>query len=126
MKFKHIIEKADFIANISDWWLNVHGQGIINYISTSQPVFYKSTYTRDNRHYITDELKAVNDLGPQKIFAMVTDNAVNMKAAWSKVGGVLPSHHTHWLCCSCIESAPQGHHGTGNNGYTLQESQGNG
>ena len=45
--------------------------------------------TRDNRHtslYIADELKAViNDLGPQKVFALVTDNAVNMKAAWSKV-----------------------------------------
>ena len=36
--------------------------------------------------YIADELKAViNDLGPQKVFALVTDNAANMKAAWSKV-----------------------------------------
>ena len=63
---------------------------IINYIiSTPQPVFYKSTDTRDNRHpslYIADELKAViNDLGPQKVFALVTDNAANMKAAWSKM-----------------------------------------
>ena len=59
---------------------------IINYIiSTPQPVFYKSTDTRDNRHtslYIADELKAViNDLGPQKVFSLVTDNAANMKAA---------------------------------------------
>ena len=74
---------------ISDGWLNVRGQGIINYIiSTPQPVFYKSTDTRDNRHtglYISDELKAViNNLGPQKVFALVTDNATNMKAAWSK------------------------------------------
>ena len=66
------------------------GQGIINYIiSTPQPVFYKSTVTRDNRHtslYIADELKAViNDLGPQKVFVLVTDNAANMKAAWSQV-----------------------------------------
>ena len=90
MKVKQIIEKADCIAVISDRWSNVCGQGIINYIiSTPQPVFYKSTDTRDNRHtglYIADELKAViNDLGPQKVFAPVTDNAANMKAAWSKV-----------------------------------------
>ena len=89
MKVKQIIEKADCIAIISDVWSNVRGQGIINYIiSTPQPVFYKSKYTRDNRHtglYIADELKAVlNDLGPQKVFALVTDNAANMKAAWSK------------------------------------------
>ncbi|GAA6089231.1 uncharacterized protein LOC122142485 [Tachysurus ichikawai] len=42
-------------------WSN--GKGIINYIvTTPQPVFYKSTGTKDNRHtgpYIADELKAV-------------------------------------------------------------------
>ena len=27
----------------------------------------------------------INDLGPQKVYALVTDNAANMKAAWSKV-----------------------------------------
>jgi hypothetical protein len=31
-------------------------------------------------------MKAViNDLGTQKVFALVTDNAANMKAAWSNV-----------------------------------------
>ena len=62
----------------------------MNYIiSTPQPVFYKSTDIRDNRHislFIADELKVViNDLGSQKVFALMTDNATNMKAAWSKV-----------------------------------------
>jgi hypothetical protein len=52
-------------------------QGIINYIiSTPQPVFYKTTDTRDNIHIgfkIADELKAViNGLGPQKVFALLT------------------------------------------------------
>ena len=111
VKVKQIIEKADCIAIISDGWSNVCGQGIINYISTPQPVFYKSTDTRDNKHtglYIADELNTViNDLGPQKVFALVIDNAVNMKAAWSKVESY-----------PRIESAPQGHHGTENNGYT--------
>ena len=90
VKVKQIIEKADCIAIISDGWSNVRGQGIINYIiANPQPVFYKSTDTRDNRHtglFIADELKVViNDLGPQKVFALVTNNAANMKAAWSKV-----------------------------------------
>ncbi|XP_071230465.1 uncharacterized protein [Salvelinus alpinus] len=95
VEVKQIIEKADCIAIISDGWSNVHGQGIINYIiSTPQPVFYKRTNTRDNRHtilYIADELKAViNDLGPQKVFALVTDNAASMKAAWFKVEEFYP------------------------------------
>ena len=89
-KVKQTIDKADCIAVISDGWSNAWGQGIINYIvSTPRPVFYKSTDTKDNRHtgpYIADELKAViNDLGPEKVFAL-TDNAANMKAAWAKVG----------------------------------------
>lgn len=92
VKVKQIIEEAECIAIISDGWLNVW---IINYIiSTPQPLLYKSTDTRDNRHtglYIADELKAViNDLGPQKVFALVTDNAANMKAAWSKVEEAYP------------------------------------
>ena len=74
MKVKQIIEKAAYIAIISEKWLNVHGQGIINYIiSTPQPVFYKSTDTRDNRHiglFIADGLRwaVINDLGPQKVY----------------------------------------------------------
>ena len=84
---------------------NVRGQGIINYIiSTPQPIFYKSTDTRDNRHtglYIADELNAIiNDLGPQKLFALVTDNAANMKAAWSKVEESYP--HTTPIGCAAL------------------------
>jgi len=94
-KVKETIDKADCIAVISDGWSNVRGQGIINYIvSTPRPLFYKSTETKANRHtgpYIADELKAViNDLGPEKVFALVTDNAANMKAAWAKVEETYP------------------------------------
>ena len=104
MKVKQIVEKADCIAIISDGWSNVCGQGIINYIiSTPQPVFDKSTDTRDNRHtglYIADELKAViNDLGPQKVFALVTDQAAFMFAALSKVEESYP-HITPISCAA--------------------------
>jgi hypothetical protein len=48
VKVKQIIEKADCIEIISDGWSNVRGKGIISYIiSTPQPVFYKSTDTRN-------------------------------------------------------------------------------
>ena len=86
VKVKQIIEKADCIAIISDGWSNICGQGIINIISTPQPVFYKSTDTRDNRHQsLHCRWAEGSHLGPQKVFALVTDNAVNLKAAWSKV-----------------------------------------
>ncbi|XP_064841857.1 palmitoleoyl-protein carboxylesterase notum1a-like [Oncorhynchus masou masou] len=69
-------------------------------------VFYKSTDTRDNRHtslYIADELKAViNDLGPQKVFALVTDQAAFMFAALSKVEESYP-HITPIGYLKCIK-----------------------
>ena len=95
-KVKQTIDKADCISVIFDGWSNVRGQGIINYIvSTPRPVFYKSTDTKVNWHtgpYIAGELKAViNDLGPEKVFAPVTDNTANMKAAWAKVEETYPN-----------------------------------
>ncbi|XP_033988379.1 uncharacterized protein LOC117484064 [Trematomus bernacchii] len=94
-KVKQTIDKADCISVISDGWSNIRGQGIINYIvTTPQPVFYKSVDTKDNRHtgqYIADELKVIiNDLGPEKVFALVTDNAANMKVAWAHVEETYP------------------------------------
>ena len=56
--------------------------------------------TRDTGLYIADELKAViNDLGPQKVLTLVTDNAVSMKAAWSKVEQSYP-HITSIGCAA--------------------------
>lgn len=94
-KVKQTVDKADCISVISDGWSNVRGQGIINYIvTTPQPVFYKRTDTKDNRHtgpYIANELKVViNDLGPEKIFTLVTDNVPNMKVAWAHVEETYP------------------------------------
>ncbi|CAI5689300.1 unnamed protein product [Oreochromis niloticus] len=94
-KVKQTIDQADCISVISDGWSNIRGQGIINYIiTTPQPVFYKSVDTKENRHtgqYIADELKVIiNDLGPDKVFALVTDNAANMKVAWAHVEETYP------------------------------------
>jgi hypothetical protein len=50
VKVKQIIKKADCIAIISDGWLNVPRQGIINYIiSTPQLVFYKTQGQQTHR-----------------------------------------------------------------------------
>jgi hypothetical protein len=103
VKVRQIIENADCIAIISGGWMNISDVWLNYIISTPQPVFYKSTDTRDNRPtslYIADELKTViNDLGPQKVFALMTDNAVNMKAAWSKVEESYP-HITPIACAA--------------------------
>ena len=53
-----------------------------------------STDTKDKRHsseYIAGELKnVITELGPDKVFAVITDNAANMKAAWAIVKEASP------------------------------------
>ncbi|KAL0153896.1 hypothetical protein M9458_050817 [Cirrhinus mrigala] len=101
-KVKQTIDKADCISVISYGWSNVWGQGIINYsVTTPHPVLYKSTDTKDHRHTgPTLPMKVViNDLGPQKVFALVTDDAANMKVAWAHVEETFP-HITTIGCAS--------------------------
>lgn len=50
------------------------------------PVYYKSIETGENRHtaeYISSEIcELLEKIGNGKVFAILTDNASNMKAAW--------------------------------------------
>lgn len=103
-KVRETIEKAECVAVISDGWSNTRGEGMISYIvATPLPVFFKSTDTKGNVYtssYIANELKAViNELGPNKVVAVVTDNAANMKAAWAQVEETFP-HITPIGCMS--------------------------
>lgn len=90
---KQTINKADCISVISKGWSNV--QGVINYfVTTPQPVYYKSTDTSEHRHtgsFIAEELKKViEEVGPGKVFALVTDRAANMEEAWANVEQTYP------------------------------------
>lgn len=89
-KVKQVIHEANCRAVISDGWTNVRGEAIVNYlISTPQPVFFKCVDTKDKQHtkeFIAKEIKSViEQIGSDKVFAVITDNAANMKAAWNLI-----------------------------------------
>lgn len=84
------IKNADFVSIVTDGWSNIRNEGIISYVvTTPTPIFYKSLEVKENRHtavYISQELlKVIDEIGAEKITALVTDNAKNMKAAWLMV-----------------------------------------
>ena len=87
MKVKQIIEKAECIAIISDGWSNVRGQGIINYISTPQPVIYKSTDKGQQTHWSLNCRCAEGSQRPLTTACICTGDRQcwKMKAASSKV-----------------------------------------
>ena len=55
-------------------------------ITISQPLFYKSISICEEWHIaenISEGIKQIiNEIGEEKVVAIITDNAANMKAAW--------------------------------------------
>eukprot|EP00064_Thunnus_orientalis_P009549 superscaffoldBa00001221_g9573 len=90
------IGKADCVTIICSGWSNFKETGTIIYIvATPTPLFYKCTKkTKEQTHaskFIAAELKKViNEVGPQKVFAIVTDDAPEMMAAWAEVEETFP------------------------------------
>lgn len=85
------ISKADSVAIICSGWSDVQETGTINYnVSTPLPLFYKRMQTKAQT-CIAEELKdIINEVGPQKVFAVVTDDAPDMRAAWAQVEEAFP------------------------------------
>ncbi|KAE9521289.1 hypothetical protein AGLY_018308 [Aphis glycines] len=71
-----------------DGWINIRNESIINFVvTTPKPIFYKSLPTGVDRHtgeHIAEQsISVIEDIGPRKVFGVVTDNAKNMKKAWN-------------------------------------------
>lgn len=97
------IKSAEFLTLLSDGWTDINGTPIINLIlCTPSPIFYKSMTLGEESHTgenIYSVLKSViKEVGPNKIQAVVTDNAPNMKAAWE----LLKEDYPHLITYGCI------------------------
>lgn len=99
------IGKADCVTIMCSGWSNIKETGTVTYtVATPVPLFYKCTKTKEQRHsstFIAEELKdVINEVGPQKVFAVVTDNAPEMTAAWAQVEEAFP-HISVIGCTAC-------------------------
>ncbi|XP_023284792.1 uncharacterized protein LOC111671814 [Seriola lalandi dorsalis] len=99
------IGKADCVSIICSGWSNIKESGTIIYIvATPVPLFYKCTKTKEQIHastFIAEELKdIINEVGPQKVFAIITDDAPEMMAAWAQVEEAFP-HISAIGCTAC-------------------------
>lgn len=99
------IGKADCVTIICSGWSNVKETGTILFsVATPVPFFYKCTTVKEQTHtstYIAEELKdVINEVGPQKVFAVVTDDAPEMMTAWTQVEKAFP-HISAIGCTSC-------------------------
>lgn len=97
-----IINQAESLAIVMDGWSDINGKSTVNFIvTTPKPFFYKCVYPGTNHEtavYLFTQLKAlIDEIGPSKIVAVVTDNTNNMKAMWRMV----ESEYEHIFAVGC-------------------------
>jgi hypothetical protein len=94
MKLK--IASADNISIATDSWTDINGVPLIDIILlTPEPIFYKAIDSRDHSHtsdYLSNILcESIEEIGFQKVNALVSDNAANMKGAWTLIKNKYPN-----------------------------------
>ncbi|XP_032391867.1 uncharacterized protein LOC116701931 [Etheostoma spectabile] len=99
------IGRADCVTIVCSGWSTVkETRTIIYVVATPVPLFYKRATTKEQTYtstFIAEELKdIINEVGPQKVFAVVTDNTPEMMAAWAQVEEAFP-HISAIGCTLC-------------------------
>lgn len=88
---------------MADGWSNVKRDSIVNIVLTMpEPLFYKSISCGPERHTAEYTAKILSDcleeIGAEKVSALVTDNAANMKAAWQ----LMKNKYPHIMPYGCV------------------------
>lgn len=97
-----IINQAEALTIVMDGWTDINGKGTVNFIiTTPKPFFYKCVYPGTNREtatYLFTQLKTIIDeIGPSKFVALVTDNTNSMKATWR----MIETEYMHVFAIGC-------------------------
>ena len=93
-KAKETTDNSDCLCIILDGCSNIRNESIINFLyTTPRPIFLKSVDTQTNKHtgvYIDLIKNVIKESVSTKVFAIITDKAKNMKAAWEEVRKTYP------------------------------------
>lgn len=87
-----------YITLLTDGWTDVTGKSVINYVAcTPVPVFVASTQPRvaHTAQYIADDILEHAAKVGDKVVAVCTDNAANMRAAWRLINDKMPEIVTY-------------------------------
>lgn len=97
-KLTEIVGDSTDLTLITDGWTNVRGDHIVNFMVKApgkQSMFYKSLDTTgiiQDTNGVTSTIRAViEEIGPEKVSAAVTDNAPVMKASWEELEKIFPN-----------------------------------
>jgi len=94
---------ASTIVVQSNGWTSVKGKALINFMAVCDctPIYLGTIDSKAEAHtssYIAELIKSkINEIGTDKVFALCTDNAVNMRLAWHLLRDDFPS----LVCFGC-------------------------
>ncbi|KAF7247088.1 Zinc finger BED domain-containing protein 4 [Varanus komodoensis] len=99
------ISQTEALTLISTGWTNIQGKSLLSIMfAMPEPVFLKAIPTTSSHHttecianLLTEEIESA---GPQRVQALVTDNASSMKTAWQILKGKYP----HLIIFGCLAS----------------------
>lgn len=97
---KYKIKNADSICIQTDGWTDISGNALINIVfTTPSPILYKAIDPKTNKHtadYMASLLcSVIDEVGSNKVHALVTDNASNMRATWELITKRYPNLTTY-------------------------------
>ena len=90
------INMSDYVALVIDGWENVNNLSVLNImVASPKSYFYKSMEITgdsiDNKFLIKQMKQAIEEIGLEKISAVVCDNAKNMKKMQMQISAENPS-----------------------------------
>lgn len=102
-KVKRKIADAETMSILTDGWTDINGVSLINIIfCTPSPVFYRIIDSGTETHtgeYISKVLaECIEEVGSDKVDALISDNARNMKSAWQH----LKEKYPHLITFGCL------------------------
>ena len=114
IKINDIINSSNNWSIITDGWLNISNERVINFLLVQvdsdypTPMFLKPIKPKQSSvsgEYMTEKLKQViEEVGPEKIISVVSDNAAYMKMSHIIINEAFPRYFAsdvdliRWIC----------------------------
>jgi hypothetical protein len=91
-EMKILVRKAKTVSIISDGWSNIRNDHLVNFVVVipfTKPILFKAIDTsgisQTGECIYKDIKQVIDEIGPEKVSSVVTDNAANMQAAWELI-----------------------------------------
>ena len=99
-----VLDESNTVSLVTDGWSNIRNDHLVNYIvliPNKKPLYYgyKDTkgVSQTSKRIAEDISEVIEEIGKNKVVALVSDNASNMRGAWS----IIEKNYPHIFANGC-------------------------